>query len=135
MRALPNGDDVWSGTTRFLEILEAQGTRQRPGSQTSFNNEIQSELRRGSGIGDAMTLVAGAGVKWPTKIKDLVERWRLGKGVDQLAWLFTNPQAAGAFRQLAEAPVGSSKAAALAVRLSYLAARAPAAGASSGNDR
>jgi hypothetical protein len=127
VRALPNGDAMWTGFNRLLENFEAQGTRQRIGSQTSFNTEMLGELRRGNAVGEATLQASTVGLNLPRKIKDTVERWRLGKNVDELANLFTNPEAGARLRQLVETQPGTSKAAALIGRLVYLAAQ-PARG-------
>ena len=66
-------------------------------------------------------MVGGVGVKWPQRLKDGVERWRLGRNIDELASLFTNPEAAGRFRQLLNAPAGSAQATNIAGRLTALA--------------
>lgn len=120
VRALPNGNGVWDGFNRLLTILEAQGTRQRIGSPTAFNQEVLQDLRRGSTVSEAGTLALGAGVKLPARIKDGIERWRLGRGVDDISYLLTSPNAAGAFRQLATAPVGRASIA-LVARLATIA--------------
>jgi hypothetical protein len=115
------GEAAWKGFDRFLQVLEAQGTRQRIGSQTTFNTEMLGELRRGNAVGEAVLQASTVGLNLPRKVKDTVERWRLGRNVDELANLFANPEAGKRFRQLAEAPAGSSQAGAIATRLVYLA--------------
>lgn len=101
IRALPNGDDLWKGFDRFLEVLEAQGQRQRIGSQTAFNQEALKDLSGGSALGTSATLAAGGGLQIPSKVRDVVERWRLGRNVDEIARLITDPQGARVFRELA----------------------------------
>jgi hypothetical protein len=122
-RALPNGDAIWSGFNRFLDVMEAQGTRQRIGSQTAFNTEMLGELRRGNAVGEATLQASTVGLNLPRKIKDTIERWRLGRNVEELANLLTNPEAAQRFRQLVNAPVGSGQSVALTARLVYLASQ------------
>src|SRR5690606_24911356 len=92
VRALPNGDQVWEGFNKLLNVLEAQGQRQRIGSQTAFNTEAIKDLQSGSPLGTAATLGAGAGISWPRKALETVERWRLGRNVDEIAALITDPQ-------------------------------------------
>lgn len=101
IRALPNGDDLWKGFDRFLEVMEAQGQRQRIGSQTAFNQEALKDLSGGSALGTSATLAAGGGLQIPSKVRDVVERWRLGRNVDEIARLITDPQGARVFRELA----------------------------------
>lgn len=122
VRALPGGDAVWAGFDRFLTILEAQGTRQRIGSQTAFNTEMQRELSGGKTVGDAVSLAAGGGLQLPRLVRDRFEAWRLGNNVDELARLLTDPQAGPLFRQLAQQR-GGTGAAAIATRLTAIAAR------------
>lgn len=121
VRALPRGDRTWDGFDRFLTILEAQGQRQRIGSNTSFNNELLSDMKRGGAVGETLPVVAGVGIKLPQKFVDAAARWRLGKNIDQLANLFTNPEAGPLFRQLVLAPQGSAKSTQIAARLTNLA--------------
>jgi hypothetical protein len=101
IRALPAGDLTWQGFDRFLQVMEAQGTRQRVGSQTSFNDIIKDELKRGGTIGEATTAALGVGLNLPRRVAERVEQWRLGSNVDELARLLTDPNAGPTFRRLA----------------------------------
>lgn len=122
IRALPNGDQLWQGMDRFLTIMEAQGTRQRIGSQTAFNQELQKDLRAGSPLGTAATVAAGGGITWPRRALDTIESWRLGRNVDELARLATDPQAADVFRRLSHQ--GDRRAIGTAIQLSLMARQA-----------
>jgi DNA-binding FadR family transcriptional regulator len=126
VRALPNGDQIWGGLDRFLTILEAQGTRQRIGSQTAFNQEALQDLRQGNLISEAGATVASGGFKLPSKMKDRIERWRLGQNVDELARLFTEPNAGREFGRLANAPSSGAQATASFLRIVGLARQAAA---------
>lgn len=133
IRALPNGDDVWQGFNRFLTVLEAQGQRQRIGSQTAFNAEAIKDLQSGNALGTGATLAAGAGVSWPRKALETVERWRLGRNVDEIARLITDPQGARIFSELSR--VGSdARVVHNSIRLLYLA-RAGSGGGTVGGAR
>lgn len=101
VRALPGGDDTWKGLNVLLKVLEAQGQRQRIGSNTSFNNEVLKDLQSGSAMGTTATLAAGAGINWPRKVTEIVDRWRLGRNVDEIARLITDPEGARIFSKLA----------------------------------
>lgn len=103
IRALPNGNQIWPGVDRLLTVLEAQGQRQAIGSQTAFNQEVLQDLRRGNFTSEAGSLVLGLGVKFPQRVKDGIERWRMGDNVDELARLFTDPTAGREFSRLASA--------------------------------
>jgi hypothetical protein len=119
--ALPNGDDILPGVNRFLDILAATGTRQRIGSQTAFNTEALSALKQGDKLGDVAALIASGGVRYPRYVMDTIEQWRLGRNVEALANLLTNPQAGQAFRNLASVRTGPTQAAALVGRLASIA--------------
>jgi hypothetical protein len=103
VRALPRGDQIWPGVDRFMTILEAQGQRQAIGSQTAFNQTAQQALKSGSVAGEAASTVASVGMKFPQRVKDAIETWRLGNNVDELARLFADPNAGREFARLATA--------------------------------
>lgn len=115
------GPQVLQGFDEFLNIMSATGQRQRIGSQTAFNQEVQDVLKRGGLIGEAANTVATAGIKLPSRIKDAYNQWRLGQNTEQIARLFTDPQALDMFRRLARSAPGSSQAQAIAARLSAMA--------------
>lgn len=117
------GGQTWQGFDRFLTVLEAQGSRQRIGSQTAFNQEVQSNLKQGGTVAEALTAVATGGLKLPSKIAQRVEQWRMGGNVSEIADILTNPAAAQLFRQLATTPTNSARAGAIITRLGYLAER------------
>jgi hypothetical protein len=118
------GPDAAKGFDTFLDVVSATGQRQRIGSQTAFNQEMQDVLRRGGAIGEAANAVATAGVKLPARIKDAYEQWRLGKNTEQIARLITDPNALPLFRRLAQEAPGSSRAQAMAARLTSMATQA-----------
>jgi hypothetical protein len=125
VRALPNGDNIWAGFDRFATMLEAQGQRQAIGSQTAFNQEVLQDLRRGTARGEAGTMALGLGVKAPARIKDAIERWRLGDNVDQIARLLTDPNAGREFARMASVNNGAAFNASV-IRLVGLAQRGAA---------
>lgn len=115
------GPQVLQGFDEFLNVLSATGQRQRIGSQTAFNQEAQDVLRRGGAIGEAANAVATAGIKLPGRVKEAYEQWRLGQNTQQIAQLFTDPNALAMFRRLAAAAPGSNQAQAIAARLAVMA--------------
>ena len=117
------GGQAWQGFDRFLTVLEAQGSRQRIGSQTAFNQEVQAGLKTGGTVAEALSSVASGGLKLPSKINQRIEQWRMGGNVREIADILTNPAAAQLFRQLATAPANSARAGAIVARLAYLADR------------
>jgi hypothetical protein len=117
------GGQTYQGFNRFMEVLEAQGSRQRIGSQTAFNQEAQAGLKTGGTVAEALSSLASAGTKLPSKINQRIEQWRMGGNVREIADILTNPAAAQLFRQLATQPANSTKAGAIVARLAYLADR------------
>jgi hypothetical protein len=115
VQSLPNGVQRWHGLNRFLRVLEATGQRQAPGSATAFNAQIMKELEGGKFGGELPTLVASP-QRALTVISDKYKQYRLGKGSDELARLFTRGSIDD-FKALLNSPVGSPKAAAAAIRL------------------
>jgi len=124
VRALPNGDGLWLGLDRFLQFVEAQGTRQPIGTQTAFNQEALQDLRRGTFAQETGTAIATVGLKLPAKIKDTLDRWRLGRGVEEIGRLLTDPEAGVRFSQIARVPVGSIAAVNISARLVVIAHQA-----------
>jgi len=118
------GPDASKGFDTFLDVVAATGQRQRIGSNTAFNQELQDILRRGGMIGEAANTIATAGVKLPGRIKDAYEQWRLGRNTEQIARLITDPNALPLFRRLAQEAPGSTKAQAMAARLTAMSVQA-----------
>lgn len=121
VRALPNGNQIWPGFNRFLEILEAQQFRQATGSRTAFKIPGVEDLKGGGLLNNAMQTVATGGFKWPQKALQGIQNWNVGRNLDELARLLTDPTAGNYFRSIATAPRGSSKALALTARLAVMA--------------
>lgn len=118
------GPDAAKGFDTFLDVVSATGQRQRMGSPTAFNQELQDVLRRGGAIGEAANIAATGGIKLPGKIKDVYDQWRLGKNTEQIARLITDPNALPLFRRLAQEAPGSSRAQAMVARLTSMATQA-----------
>lgn len=111
------GGQTWTGVDRFLEILQATGQRQRPGSMTSFNNEILSEMKGAGVVRGAGQAATGGFAMLPKRVMEKFDQWNLGRNTDKLAQLLTDPSAASLFRSLAKVPPASHSAAALTARL------------------
>jgi hypothetical protein len=116
VRALPNGGQVWPGFNRFLEILEATGTRQNIGSRTAYNTEL---LKGQSASGLAVEAAKGAAspIRGAQFLSDRYERFRLGRNLNELANILTNPGSANQLRAIARMPVGSGQAEAAVIRI------------------
>jgi hypothetical protein len=127
------GDDVANGVSRLLDIFEAQGRRQRIGSQTSFNTLALQDLERGTPIGRIGEAAATGALKLPQMAREAIQRWRMGSNLDTLARLATDPNAAGLFRRLARETNGARAAqtinrlVSIATRGAGSGSRAPAA--------
>lgn len=118
------GPQALKGFDQFLDIMSATGQRQRIGSQTAFNQEAQDVLRRGGMIGEAANTLATGGIKLPGRVKEAYEQWRLGQNTEQIAKLFTDPNALGLLRRLGQSAPGSSQAQAISARLAIMATQA-----------
>jgi hypothetical protein len=117
VRALPNGDQVWTGFNRYLEILEATGTRQNPGSRTAYNEAFLKETAASGVVGEAVKGAANPISRFTQGLVDRYERYRLGRNLNELADLLTNPASANQLRAIARMPVHSAQGAALALRI------------------
>lgn len=128
VRALPSGDKIWPGFNRFLEVMEAQQFRQAAGSRTAFKQPAVDQLKGGGLANSTAQVVGGAGLKLPQKVMDAIQNWNVGRNLDQLSNVLTDPNAASAFRAMVDAPRGGAKAAALATRILYLGVNAKRSG-------
>lgn len=107
LRSLPNGGVTADAFGRMLDIFEAMGKRQHPGSKTAFNEKDLADLKKAGWDEAAIKMIAGGGLKWPEIVKDRIESWRLGRNVDEIAAILTDPNRAGDFRALAATRPGS----------------------------
>jgi len=112
VRALPNGDQLWPGINRFLDVMEATGTRQNIGSRTAYNTEFLKQLGT-SPLETAASPFAG--------LRDRFQRWQLGQNLDELARLLTDRQSGALLRAISRMPVHSDRAHLIAGRLAQLA--------------
>lgn len=119
---LPQGQARWAGFQRFLDVAEATGYRPVKGSDTAFNQAVQAELKSARGpIGAAIEEASKGGLGLKQAVTDMWARYRLGQNTGELARMLTDPQAAPLLRALARAPVNSTKAQAITLRLGILA--------------
>lgn len=115
VESLPNGAARWEGFERMLDIMQATGTRQAKGSLTAFNElEIQSMT---SGGLQALAAKGASPGKWMSLANDTFKAWSLGRNLDGMARLITDPGAGEAFRQIVRIPPGSDRALVMAGRL------------------
>ncbi|MFA5952767.1 MAG: hypothetical protein WC807_21105 [Hyphomicrobium sp.] len=121
VRALPNGEGIWGGFNRMLEVMEAQQYRQATGSRTAFKIPGVEDLKAGGIANNVAQVVGGAGIPLSKKVTNAIQNWNVGKNIDELAELLTSPQAAESFRRLATLPSGSAQFTAVVNRLGNIA--------------
>lgn len=115
VEALPNGQQRWQGFNRFLDILEATGTRQGVGSRTAYNEQFFKEAAKGGVAGDIVKTGANP-LNMGQRFVDRYQQWKLGRNLGQLADILTDPRSANMLRAIAKAP-NQSAANSLALRL------------------
>lgn len=116
VEALPNGKQLWQGVDNFLEAAEATGTRQAKGSLTAFNAQ-ELKAMSGSGlVGEAVKTGLSPG-KWWSVVNDKWSQWKLGRNLDELARIFTDPKSAPVLKRIAGMPKGGREAQYLVSRL------------------
>jgi hypothetical protein len=116
VRALPQGDARWEGLHQLLEIASATGKRQRKGSLTAFNEPELQSLGKGGPISEMAKRGLSPG-KWWNLASDVWSSWQLGKHLDDIASIVTDPRSAEMLRKLATLPVRSREAEVIAIRL------------------
>jgi hypothetical protein len=99
LNELPNGPELVQGMDQLMEVLQATGRRERPGSMTAFNKALQDEMKGGSPIGELMTDTAR--LRPLGFLRDRYESWTLGRNMEDLARLITDPQSHELLLQLA----------------------------------
>lgn len=127
IEALPGGHTRWQGLRRLMQVFEATGKRQRPGSMTDFNNRIREDMGRGGMVGRGATLATSPSSAL-TFLNDWYTRFRLGKNTEALARIITDPGNQKLFNRLAMARTISDRQRAAAVLLyeGQLSLRRPA---------
>lgn len=115
VESLPNGAARWEGFEHLLDIMQATGTRQAKGSLTAFNElEIQSMT---SGGMQALAAKGASPGKWMSLANDTFKAWSLGRNLDQLARIITDPRSGHAFDQIIRIPAGTDRSVAVVGRL------------------
>lgn len=116
VEALPNGKQIWQGVDNFLEAAEATGTRQAKGSLTAFNAQELRSMGGSNIIGETVKTGLSPG-KWWSVVNDKWSQWKLGRNLDELARIFTDPKSAPVLKRIAGMPNGSREAQYLVSRL------------------
>ena len=123
VRALPDGDIIARGWDRFLDVLKATGRRMNVGSRTSYNDEFIAAAKEGGALESTGRMGAGGPVRFVARVQDRLERWRLGRNIDELARLFSDPDAVQAFRGLIQTSERGGNIVGPVSRLTAIAAR------------
>ncbi len=108
VRALPDGAARWQGLDDFLQVLEATGRRQRPGSMTAFNAAELESLSKGSALATGATKAASPARAF-TAVADFYKEFMLGRNTEQLARIITDPKSARLLRSLSRARTDASR--------------------------
>ncbi|MCW6510958.1 hypothetical protein [Lichenifustis flavocetrariae] len=108
-----HGAKVWNDFRKTLDVFEAMGRRQAPGSQTEFNRQLSRELQKGGKAGELVASAASP-ADWLGKARDIYDSWRYGRNTAALADMLTRPDAAKRLAQIAKAPAGSAQASGMA---------------------
>jgi hypothetical protein len=119
VEALPNGAARWRGMNDLLEVAAATGERQAKGSLTAFNTEELKSMGSGTHLAETLKTAASPG-KWWNIVNDRVTKWQLGRNLDGLARIITDPASGPLFQRLAGLPRNSPQAGAIAARLILL---------------
>jgi hypothetical protein len=137
VRALPNGDQTWAGFNRFLDILEATGTRQNVGSRTAYNTEFMRDQAASGLVGEAVKGVTNPIGRGAQFLADRYERYTLGRNLNELADILTNPASANYLRQIAQMPVtgGRAQQVAAAMLVALESSQSPRIGNAGGQPR
>jgi hypothetical protein len=117
VRALPHGDQVWTGFNRLLDVLEATGTRQNVGSRTAYNAASLKDQATSGIVGETAKGFANPFGRGAQFIADRYERYRLGANLNELADILTRPDAVNQLRAIARMPVGGGQARNTTIRL------------------
>lgn len=125
------GRPAWVGFNRLLDVLEATGKRQAPGSQTAFNQQLAGELSAG-GIGTVPAAIASP-QKAMSVIGNAYDNFRFGKNTEEMARLLSDPKSVELMAKLAKEAPSSAKASALVAQI--LAANAATSNAPSNTSR
>lgn len=136
--ALPRGDIRWQGLQKFLDIAEATGFKPQKGSDTAFNAVIQDSFKetgvfRGMAEGATQAALGGSIGRFSglrRAFMDRIDRYKMGKNVEEFANLLTNTRNLRRWNDLVKAPEGSNKALAAAFRLLYIGQKAHTSGSS-----
>jgi hypothetical protein len=108
VEALPNGQQTWQGLSRLLDVMEATGTRQNIGSKTAYNVEALKEFQPG-GIAQTGAKIISKPLEMLRPINDAYTQFSMGRNMDKLANILTDPKSADMLRKIAASPKGGDR--------------------------
>lgn len=143
IRALPEGDVLWTGLDRFLTTLKATGYKPTGGGDAAFNARVGEQLAGGKSVAPAIAgalanVAAGAGaagtggavaggVLAAKKIAaDAFTKYQTARNGEAVARMLFDPKALPDLRALAKSAPGSKNAIGFTNRLMMLAGPATA---------
>lgn len=93
------GQRAWEGFNNFLQVMEAQGKRNAPGSLTAFNEQLKKGLAQ-EGAGGVLATAASPS-RAMSIAKDWYDAYRYGKNTADIARILTDPKGVEILRELA----------------------------------
>ncbi|CAB4202427.1 hypothetical protein UFOVP1623_48 [uncultured Caudovirales phage] len=100
IRALPGGDDIWTGFERTMAVYRAQGNRYVPGSPTAYNQVIRKDLAPTGVVVEAAKGVRSVG----QSALDGIQNARLRSTYTILDRVFSSPDSIEQLRRIAAEP-------------------------------
>ena len=122
VRALPNGDHIWTGFDRFMDIMGATGKRPAVGTHTAFTGQMLEDLAKGPLPMEAARSVTRSPLHAFQFVSDMMGRWQLGHNLDRLADVITDPRSQNLLRAVAATPRDSNRIGPLIARIGQLIA-------------
>jgi hypothetical protein len=106
-----NGTSIRQGFENLLQVLEATGRRQAPGSQTEFNRLLTREMEQGG---------AAQALKPKQTIDEFIRRARYKRNAEELADILTDPNAIDRLKRLSVLAPNSEPAVAIVASMMAL---------------
>lgn len=116
VEALPNGANVMEGVQRLLDLGSTVGQRMQKNSLTTFNVADREAMGGSNALIGTLKTASSPGTWWTIFGKKIGD-WQLGRNMNEMARIMTDPNAAPLLRQIVRMPVGSEAAMRLAARI------------------
>ena len=107
--AQPQGIRTWNGFKRFLDVMEAQGTRRPANSATAQNTMLMDEMSSGG--------VMRAAAQPTRVVGEWYDRFRYGRNSAEMARILTDENSVMLLRELATTAPNTARARALAAMI------------------